>query len=110
MESIRMALVELDSSQKVAQYVVSLKEDKLLVIGLLWTWWDARNKANVGEQMRPTEEVIYGARFMASDIILTREDYESPICDMSTAIREFEKRHGGSIERVSKYRIRVRLG
>jgi hypothetical protein len=105
MESIRMALVELDSSQKVAQYVVSLKEDKLLV-----TWWDARNKANVGEQMRPTEEVIYGARFMASDIILTREDYESPICDMSTAIREFEKRHGGSIERVSKYRIRVRLG
>ena len=69
MESIRMALVEPDSTQK---YVPSLKEDKLFVVGLLWTWWDAGNKANVGEQMRQMEEVIYRARFMISDIILNR--------------------------------------
>jgi len=34
MESIRMALVEPDLTQK---YVPSLKEDKLFVVGLLWT-------------------------------------------------------------------------
>ena len=30
--------------------------------------------------------------------------YVSPIHDMGTAIREFKKRHSGSIERVSEYR------
>jgi hypothetical protein len=33
-----------------------------LVVGLLWAWWDARNKANAGEQRRLTEEVLFRAR------------------------------------------------
>jgi ribonuclease HI len=43
--------------------VLSMHEEKkLLIVGLLWAWWDARNKADVGEQRRTTEEVIYIAR------------------------------------------------
>ena len=52
----------------------------------------------------PRENVAGLCPFSSMPII-----YVSPIRDTGTAIREFKKRHSGSIERVSEYRIRVRL-
>ena len=35
-----------------------------LIVGLLWSWWNARNKANAGEGMRSTDEVIFRVRLL----------------------------------------------
>ena len=48
-------------------------QKRLLIIGLLWAWWDARNKANAGEGRRLTEEVVYKARsvlIQVQDVVL----------------------------------------
>ena len=34
---------------------------------LLWAWWEARNKANCGEQKRSTAEVIHKAALLVQD-------------------------------------------
>jgi hypothetical protein len=60
MEDIRLKLSTLTGAKQVSECIMSLTaERKLLTIGLLWSWWDARNKANVGEQRRSTDEVIF---------------------------------------------------
>ncbi|RLN22769.1 hypothetical protein C2845_PM07G31160 [Panicum miliaceum] len=63
MEEERIRLAGLSSAMQVSAHVLSLSEEKkLLIVELLWSWWDARNKANAGEPRRTTEEVIYRAR------------------------------------------------
>ena len=66
-----MCLVDLNSAKQVASKILSLDDDrKSLVVSLLWAWWDARNKANAGDKMLSTEEIIYKAKALRSDIIL----------------------------------------
>ncbi|TVU08775.1 hypothetical protein EJB05_42187, partial [Eragrostis curvula] len=45
-------------------------EDKLRlkIIALLWSWWEARNKANAGERGRDTQEITYMAAGLVNDI------------------------------------------
>ena len=54
MEQLRLVLIDLNSAKQVAIKILSLEEDKkLLVIDFVWVWWDAWNKANVGEKLCP---------------------------------------------------------
>jgi hypothetical protein len=63
LEDARQVLSGLSSAKQVTEHVLSMPEEKkLLIVGLLWAWWDAHNKANVGEQRRSTDEIIYRAR------------------------------------------------
>jgi hypothetical protein len=56
LEAIRCKLSELSSARQVAEYILNLKEEvRLLAIGLIWAWWDARNKVNVGEHLKCDE-------------------------------------------------------
>jgi hypothetical protein len=62
LEQVRLRLLSLSSSRDVVQYVLDLKgEERVLVPCFLWTWWDARNKANAGEGMLSKEEVHHRA-------------------------------------------------
>jgi hypothetical protein len=66
-----LCLVELNSTKQVASKILSLNDDrKSLVVSLLWAWWDARNKANTWDKMLSTEEIIYKAQALRSDISL----------------------------------------
>jgi hypothetical protein len=53
----------LSSAKEVSAYILTLGEkEKLLIIGFLWSWWNARNKANVGDQRKSTDDIIFRAR------------------------------------------------
>jgi len=53
----------MSSAEQVAGQIMSMSDQKrLLIIGLLWAWWDARSKANAGEKRKLTEEIVYKAR------------------------------------------------
>jgi hypothetical protein len=66
MEDISLKLSTLTCAKQISECIMSLTaERKLMTIGLLWSWWDARNNANVREQRRSIDEVIFRAR-MAS--------------------------------------------
>jgi hypothetical protein len=57
-ERVRVRLLEMASPRDVVQHILNLKgKDKAMVPCFLWTWWDARNKANAEEGMPTTEEV-----------------------------------------------------
>ncbi|XP_039796349.1 uncharacterized protein LOC120661524 [Panicum virgatum] len=63
LEGIRIRLSTLLGAEQVSDCILSLKEEeKMATIGLLWSWWNARNKANAGEQRRSTDEVTFSAR------------------------------------------------
>ena len=34
------------------------------MIGFLWLWWDARNKANTGDKLLSTKEMVYKVNSM----------------------------------------------
>ncbi|RLN30463.1 hypothetical protein C2845_PM05G19940 [Panicum miliaceum] len=56
-------MCSLTSSFIVTEHILELPDEKkLLTVGLLWAWWDARNKANARDKRRSTEEVIYKAQ------------------------------------------------
>jgi len=66
-----LCLADLNSAKQVASKILSLDDDrKSLVVSLLWAWWDAGNKANAGDKMLSTEEIIYKAKALRSDINL----------------------------------------
>ena len=63
LEDVRINLCERTSVQEVSEHILGLPENKsLLIICFLWSWWDARNKANVGEQRRSVTDIIHRAR------------------------------------------------
>lgn len=63
LEGIMTRLSTLLGAGQVSDCILSLKEEeKMAMIGLLWSWWNARNKANAGEQRRSTDEVTFSAR------------------------------------------------
>ncbi|RLM86506.1 hypothetical protein C2845_PM04G09260 [Panicum miliaceum] len=62
-------LASLPSAMQVSGHVLSLSEEmKLLIVGLLWSWWDARNKANAGDQWRTIEKIIYKAQMVTQQL------------------------------------------
>jgi len=44
------------------------ENSKYETIALMWSWWDARNKANAGEKIRTVEEVVHQARSMVWEV------------------------------------------
>ena len=61
MEDIRLKLCDMPSAKKVSAFILALNEEKLLTISLLWSWWNAQNKVNVGEKRLSTDEIVYQA-------------------------------------------------
>jgi hypothetical protein len=45
------------------------EEKSLFTICLLWSWWDARNKTNAGEQRRPVANIIHKARSVLVEVV-----------------------------------------
>lgn len=73
LEQLRCVLMEVKTGADVVRHVLGLKEEtRQLVIHLLWSWWDARNKANAGERSKSTAEVVHLAQTMAIDVVLLR--------------------------------------
>ena len=63
LEGDQLALSNLSSSYNVTEDILKMPNEKmLLIVGLLRSWWDARNKSNAGDGMRSIEEVIFRAR------------------------------------------------
>lgn len=48
-------------------YLLSMAGDlKLIVVPLLWTWWDARKKVNVGDKLFSSEEILHKVQALNS--------------------------------------------
>jgi len=69
LEEEREMLCKCSSSMQVSENIMSMQESKrILIIGLLWSWWDARNKVNAGEERRSIDEIIYRARLVTQNV------------------------------------------
>jgi len=69
LECIRLKLVDLKTAREVTNCILSMEENsKYETIALMWSWWDARNKANAGEKIRTVEEVVHQARSMVWEV------------------------------------------
>jgi hypothetical protein len=78
LEELRLALIDLNSAKQVATKILSLEEDKiLLVIGFIWLWWDAGNKANVEDKIMYTEEMVH--KVFSMKYVDTLHTQERPI-------------------------------
>lgn len=74
LEQQRCMLMDLKSGAEVVESVLRMKEQqRLLVIHLLWSWWDTRNKASAGEQQRSASEVVHLAQVMAVDAEMLKD-------------------------------------
>jgi len=51
-----------------------LLSTRLRVFGLLWAWWEARNKANSGEKMPTMRETVYRAESINLDTSMNRQE------------------------------------
>jgi len=59
MENIRTELANCQSRKETIIKIWKLeKAQQLKIIVFLWRWWTARNKANIGERMQSTSEVL----------------------------------------------------
>ncbi|WVZ74299.1 LOW QUALITY PROTEIN: hypothetical protein U9M48_022500 [Paspalum notatum var. saurae] len=68
LEGVRLRLTEAGNAAQMMQLILSLdEEEKMKTISLLYAWWAARNKANVGEQKDTTNEIVYRANMMLTD-------------------------------------------
>jgi hypothetical protein len=48
--------------------ILSLHDDvRLRVIMLLYSWWEARNKANAGEGMRPLGQIVHRSTMLTAE-------------------------------------------
>lgn len=55
-EHVRLKFLECQSPLAVFEHIFSLPEvNKLRAVGLLWKWWDERNKAKQGERRMSAE-------------------------------------------------------
>uniref|UniRef100_A0A0A9CHE7 Reverse transcriptase zinc-binding domain-containing protein n=1 Tax=Arundo donax TaxID=35708 RepID=A0A0A9CHE7_ARUDO len=70
MEDIRVQLTELSSPQEMLHKILFLEERKRIeIVLLLWTWWEARNKVNVGDPLISIDQTLYRIRSMAAELI-----------------------------------------
>lgn len=69
LESIRIELAALPTAVSVIKRLLDLDEkEKLMVIALMWSCWDARNKANAGEKKRGAPEIVHLTCRLIADI------------------------------------------
>jgi len=69
LECIRLKLVDLKTAREVTNCILSMGENrKYETITLMWSWWDARNKANASEKRSAVEEVAHQARSMVWEV------------------------------------------
>lgn len=73
-------LLKKSSSQELVQYILHMPTEQMMkTILLLWSWWDARNKANFGENVPSTKDVIRKATLMQVDVMsLQKHDNPRP--------------------------------
>ncbi|KAJ1257374.1 hypothetical protein BS78_K076200 [Paspalum vaginatum] len=57
-EHIRARLMNAPTRQDVVQCILYLEGIRMIVIGLLWAWWDARNKVNTGDVLQPLVQLF----------------------------------------------------
>jgi hypothetical protein len=51
--------------------ILDRKEEERAMISLLWAWWNARSKANAGEQMPTPEFVASHVQEMTSSFLFS---------------------------------------
>lgn len=62
LEGVRLQLISPRSAREVVEVILQMKrEERRLVICLLWAWWGSRNKANAGEVRQSADEVAHRA-------------------------------------------------
>jgi len=60
LEHVRLKLILALSAKDMVKSILAMDEAvQRTVIMFLWCWWDARNKANAGEKMQSTDEVVF---------------------------------------------------
>lgn len=86
MDGVRTKLLLAESAADFVQQILQLAPHiQLMVIVLLWRWWDVRNKVNAGELMEPCQETVRTVYCMERDIQMTAP--ESPGSSVSWAQR-----------------------
>jgi len=60
LEQVREKLLRASNAREMICMILNLPSDAQgKTLGLLWAWWEARNKANVGEDMKRTEDIVH---------------------------------------------------
>jgi len=60
LEQVWLKLILAVSAKDMVRDILAMDEAvQRTVIMFLWCWWDARNKANAGEKMQSTDEVVF---------------------------------------------------
>jgi hypothetical protein len=73
LEDVREELNKCRDQISVLETVFSLQEErKLTICCALWLWWNERNKANVGDKIRPLQQTV-------SSIMIHIMDYKKMI-------------------------------
>jgi hypothetical protein len=74
LEDVRSLLLQKASAYEVVTTILSLNDDTCLeAASLIYAWWEARNKANSGEGVRQTSQVVQHATMLAVQTKPTRE-------------------------------------
>jgi hypothetical protein len=75
LEECRLELINCPRAISVLEDILKMEETKCLkVCILLWLWWSERNKANQGEKIRTTDEIIYLLQLH----MMEHKDYNKP--------------------------------
>ena len=62
LEDTRAQLLALNNAKEIVNHILSMEEKRILsVIGLLWAWWNDRNRCNVGEPSRKVAAISFRA-------------------------------------------------
>jgi hypothetical protein len=63
LEDVRLKLLPCRSSLEVLEEVLELpKNEQLLTVAFLWSWWSERNKGNHGEQRQSIDQFQFSVR------------------------------------------------
>lgn len=59
LESFKLHLLQSRSTEEFVLHILQLRPDVcLMVVVLLWRWWDVRNKVNAGELMQTCQGTV----------------------------------------------------
>jgi hypothetical protein len=68
LEDIRCELLQKQSAAETVLAILSLREEvSLLVIMLLYSWWEAQNEINAGESMQSPGQVVHRTMMLAME-------------------------------------------
>ncbi|WVZ67350.1 hypothetical protein U9M48_016440 [Paspalum notatum var. saurae] len=82
LEQVREKLLRASNAREMICMILNLPSDAQgKTLGLLWAWWEARNKANVGEDMKRTEDIVHRAVLIMADPPTTNENKETTTPD-----------------------------